>query len=261
MPHAAWSAGVEPWVLVVLGAGAYLAGAVDAIVGGGGLINLPLLLLFGMPVPTALGTNKLAGIAGTATATATFAAARAIRWPIVFAGAVAAFAGALLGAHTVLQIDASTLRVIVSVLLLVVSAIVAFQPQMGANVGASAAQRSIWRSGAIGLATGFYDGFFGPGAGVFMIFLFVTWLGLDFLAASGISKATNFASNLGAIAVFALAGTIDYRAGAVMAVGAVAGSFTGSRLAIVRGARFVRFVFLAMAWAIAIRLLLQALHR
>jgi uncharacterized membrane protein YfcA len=260
MPYAVWSAGAEPWVLVALGATAYIAGAVDAIVGGGGLINLPALLLFGMPVPTALGTNKLAGIAGTATATATFAAARAIRWPIVFTGALAAFVGALLGAHTVLQIDPSVLRVIVSVLLIVVSAIVAFRPQLGAGA-AKAAERSIWRSGAIGLATGYYDGFFGPGAGVFMIFLFVIWLGLDFLAASGISKATNFASNFGAIAVFALAGTIDYRVGVVMAIGAVAGSFTGSRLAIVRGARFVRYVFLAMAWALAVRLLLQALHR
>jgi uncharacterized protein len=261
MPHAAWSGSAEPWVLVALLATAYLAGAVDAIVGGGGLINLPVLLLFGMPVSTALGTNKLAGIAGTATATATFAAARAIRWPIVFAGAIAAFAGGLLGARTVLQIDPAVLRVIVSVLLLAVSAIVAFRPQLGSAAGANAAGRSIWRSGAIGLATGYYDGFFGPGAGVFMIFSFVAWLGLDFLAASGISKATNFASNLGAIIVFALAGTIDYRAGAVMAVGAVAGSFTGSRLAIVRGALFVRYVFLAMASLLAVRLLLQALHR
>jgi uncharacterized protein len=260
MPHVLWSAGVEPWVLVVLGATAYLAGAIDAIVGGGGLINLPVLLLFGMPVSTALGTNKLAGIAGTATATATFAAARAIRWPIVFTGAAAAFVGALFGAHTVLRIDPALLRVIVSVLLLVVSGIVVFRPQLGA-AETIPAERSIWRSGAIGLATGYYDGFFGPGAGVFMVFLFVMWLGLDFLAASGVSKATNFASNLGAIAVFALAGSIDYRVGVVMAIGAVAGSFTGSRLAIVRGAGFVRYVLLAMAWALAVRLLLQALHR
>jgi hypothetical protein len=252
---------VETWMLVVLGATAFVAGAVDSIVGGGGLINLPVLLLFGLPVQTALGTNKLAGIAGTATATATFAAARAIRWPIVFAGAIAAFAGGLLGAHTVLRIDPGLLRVIVSVLLLVVSAVVALRPQLGQVVAARVAERSIWRSGAIGLATGYYDGFFGPGAGVFMIFLFVTWLGLDFLAASGVAKATNFASNLGAIIIFALAGTIDYRIGAVMAVCAIGGSFTGSRLAIVRGISFVRYVFLAMAWALAARLLWQALHR
>ncbi|HEV2909017.1 MAG TPA: TSUP family transporter [Candidatus Eremiobacteraceae bacterium] len=252
---------VETWMLVALGATAFVAGAVDSIVGGGGLINLPVLLLFGLPVSTALGTNKLAGIAGTATATATFAAARAIRWPIVFAGAIAAFAGALLGAHTVLRIDPGVLRVIVSVLLLVVSAVVALRPQLGQVVAARGAERSIWRSGAIGLATGYYDGFFGPGAGVFMIFLFVMWLGLDFLAASGVAKATNFASNLGAIIIFALAGTIDYRIGAVMAVCAVAGSFTGSRLAIVRGSSFVRYVFLAMAWLLAARLLWQALHR
>jgi len=252
---------VEPWVLVALGATAFVAAAVDAVVGGGGLINLPALLLTGMPVSLALGTNKLSGIAGTATATATFAAARQIRWPIVTASALAAFAGALLGARTVLLLDPKLLRVIVSALLLVVSAVVALRPQLGARFTGAVVQRSVWRSGAIGLATGYYDGFFGPGAGVFMIFLFVAWLGVDFLAASGLAKATNFASNLGAIIVFALAGTIDYQIGVVMAVCAVAGSFTGSRLAIVRGAVFVRFVFLAVAWMVAARLLWQALHR
>ena len=261
MVHDAWSANAPLWLFFVLGATAYVAGALDAIVGGGGLVNVPVLLLFGMPVPTALGTNKLASIAGTATATATFAAARAIRWPIVFAAAITAFVGALLGARTVLALDPALLRVIVSVLLLVVSAIVAFRPQLGTAAARNVVHSSVWRSAAIGLATGYYDGFFGPGAGVFMVFLFVAWLGLDFLAASGISKPTNFASNLGAIVVFAFAGTIDYRIGVVMAVGAIAGSFTGSRLAIVKGAGFVRWVFLAMAWALAIRLLLQALHR
>jgi uncharacterized protein len=249
----------EWWLLAVLGLTAFFAAAVDAIGGGGGLINVPALLLAGLPVPVALGTNKLAGIAGTATATATFAAARAIRWPLVIAGAVAALAGAVLGTRTVLHVDQASLRIIVSVLLLAVSTLAAVRPQLGTEP-AHAAQRSIWRSGAIGFATGFYDGFFGPGAGTFMIFLLVAWLGLDFLAASGVAKVMNFASNLGAIAVFALAGAIDYRIGVVMAAGAVAGSFTGSRLAIVRGARFVRYVFLAMAWLAAGRLLWQALH-
>lgn len=247
-------------MLLVLGLVAYVAAAVDAIGGGGGLINVPVLLLLGLPVPVALGTNKVAGIAGTATATATFSAARAIRWPVAVAGSIAAIAGALLGAHTVLHVDPSALRIIVSVLLLVVSTVVALRPQLGERPAAHVAQRSIWRSGAIGLAMGFYDGFFGPGAGLFMIFALVAWLGLDFLAASGIAKVMNFASNLGAIVVFALAGTIDYGIGLAMAVGAVAGSFTGSRLAIVRGAGFVRYVFIAMAWLLAARLLWQALQ-
>ena len=251
---------LEWWVLAALGLTAFVAAAVDAIVGGGGLLNLPALLLVGMPVPTALGTNKLSGIAGTATATATFAAARAIRWPVATTGAIAAFAGALLGARSVLHVDPVALRIIVSALLLVVSSVIALRPQLGAQPAAQTAQRSIWRSGAIGLALGFYDGFFGPGAGVFMIFAFVLWLGLDFLSATGVAKIMNFASNLGAIIVFALAQTIDYRVGLIMAGCAVAGSFTGSRIAIVRGAPFVRYVFLGMAWLLAARLLWQALH-
>jgi len=249
----------EWWLLVILGVTAFCAGLVDAIAGGGGLINVPALLLAGLPVPVALGTNKLAGIAGTATATATFAAARAIRWPLVIAGAIAACGGAVIGSHTVLRVNPSSLRIIVSVLLIGASTFAALQPQLGAQPE-RVAQRSLWRSGAIGLATGFYDGFFGPGAGTFMIFFLVAWLGLDFLAASGVAKVMNFASNLGAIVVFALAGAIDYRIGVVMMAGAVAGGFTGSRLAIVRGARFVKFVFLAVAWLAAGRLLWQALH-
>ena len=250
----------EWWLLAVFGLIAFCAGVIDAIAGGGGLINVPALLLAGLPVPVALGTNKLAGIAGTATATATFAAARAIRWPLVIAGAIAAFGGAVLGSHTVLRVDPSSLRIIVSMLLIGASTFAALQPQLGTHPGA-VAQRSLWRSGAIGLATGFYDGFFGPGAGTFMIFLLVAWLGLDFLAASGATKAMNFASNLGAVIVFASAGSIDYRIGIVMAVGALAGGFTGSRLAIVRGAQFVKLVFLIVAWLAAGRLLWQALHR
>ncbi len=250
----------EWWVLVALGVTAFFAGAVDAIGGGGGLLNVPALLLAGLPPQLALGTNKLAGIAGTATATATFAAARAIRWPIVIAGAVAAFVGGLLGARTVLHIDPALLRIVVSVLLLVASVVVVLRPQIGERPAASVAERSIWRSGAIGLATGYYDGFFGPGAGTFMVFLFVALLGLDFLAATGVAKAANLASNLGAIIVFALAGTIDYRIGLIMAGGAIAGSFTGSRLALARGAAFVRYVFLGIAVALALRLLWQALH-
>jgi uncharacterized membrane protein YfcA len=247
-------------MLVVAGAAAFVAAVVDSIVGGGGLINVPVLLLFGLPVPTALGTNKVASLAGTATASVTYAAAGAIRWPIVAAGAVTAFAGALGGARTILALDPDSERVVVSVLLIVVSAIIVLRPNLGV-IARTPVQRSLWRSGAIGLATGFYDGFFGPGAGAFMIFLFVVWLGLDFLAAAGVTRFVNFASNLGALVVFALAGTIEYRIGAVMAACAIAGSFTGSRLALARGARFVRYVFLVMVWVLAARLLLQALHR
>lgn len=249
----------EWWLLPALGITAFVAAAVDAVVGGGGLINLPALLLTGMPVTVALGTNKMAGIAGTTTSSLTYAAAGKIRWPIVISGAIAALIGGLAGARAVVSVDPAVLRIVVSLLLLVAAAVVALQPSLGITPQ-EAARRSLWRSGAIGLATGFYDGFFGPGAGAFMIFLFVAWLGLDFLAAAGVARFVNFASNLGAISVFALAGVIDYRIGAVMAVAAVGGSYVGSRLAIVRGALFVRYVFLTLTWLIAARLLWQALH-
>jgi uncharacterized protein len=255
MPH------LDPWLIGLLGIVAFVAATIDALVGGGGLINVPALLLAGLPPQLALGTNKLSGIAGTATATATFAAARAIRWPLVAGATVAALVGSALGTHVVLHTDPALLRIVVSVLLLLVSLVVTLNPRLGQDVARAAATRSIWRSSAIGLALGFYDGFFGPGTGIFMVFLFVAWLGLDFLGATGMAKVANFASNLGSVIVFALAGAIDYRVGTVMAIGAVAGGFTGSRLAIVRGAPFVRYVFLAVAWTLAASLLWQVLRR
>lgn len=247
-------------MLAALGATAFVAMLVDAIVGGGGLILLPAVLLAGLPPQLALGTNKVAGIAGTTTATLTFAAAGRIRWPLVAAAALAAFVGAALGAHVVLGVDPRALRVIVSVLLIAASLAAALNPGLGLLPNPNAPARSIWRSGAIGLGVGFYDGFFGPGTGTFMIFLFVAWLGLDFLHASGAAKFANFASNLAAVIVFALARSIDAGLALVLAVGAVAGAFVGSRLAIARGAGFVRWIFLAMVWALAARLVWQAFH-
>jgi len=253
MPH------LDLWVIAVLGAVAYVAATVDAIAGGGGLLNVPALLLAGLPVQVALGTNKLAGIAGTATATATFAAAGTIRWQLVASASIAALAGSVLGTHTVLHTDPRLVRGIVVVLLVLVSLVVAVNPRFGQKAGAPAA-RSVWRSGAIGLGLGFYDGFFGPGAGLFMAFAFVTMLGVDLLGATGMAKAANFASNLGSVVTFALGGAIDYRAGIVMGVCAAAGAFTGSRLAIVRGAPFIRYVFLSIALLLAASLIWQALR-
>lgn len=255
MPH------TSVLVVVVLGGVAFAAAAIDALVGGGGLLNVPALLLAGLPPQFALGTNKLAGFFGTATATATFAAARAIRWQVVTAGAAAALVGSIIGARTVLHVDPAALRVVVSVLLVLAALAVALNPALGMKPSRDGVAGSIWRSGAIGLLTGFYDGFFGPGTGLFMVFLFVAWLGLDFLAASGAAKAANFASNVGAVVVFAWAGSIDYEIGLAMAVCAVAGAYVGSRLAILRGAAFVRYLFLAMVWTLAALLLWQVLHR
>ncbi|HXM18401.1 MAG TPA: TSUP family transporter [Candidatus Tumulicola sp.] len=255
MPH------TDPWVIAVLGAVAFVAATIDAVAGGGGLVNVPALLLAGLPVQMALGTNKLAGIAGTATATVTFASARAIRWHLVASAMIAALLGSVLGAHAVLNTNPTILRIVVIVLVLLVSLVITVFPQLGQDLTRQAATHSIWRSGTIGLALGFYDGFFGPGAGLFMVFLFVAWLGLDFLHATGMAKAANFASNLGSVVIFALAGAIDYRVGVVMAACAIAGGFTGSRLAILRGAPFVRYVFLAMTWVLASSLLWQILRR
>ncbi len=254
MPH------LHAGVVVTLGVVACIAAALDALVGGGGLVNLPALLLAGLPPHIALGTNKLAGIAGTTSATLTYAAAKTIRWPIVYSAAVSAFFGGIAGARMVIRIHPDMLRIIVSALLIIVSIIISLRPTLGTAPPRTAPERSLWRSAIIGLLLGCYDGFFGPGAGLFLIFLFIMWLGLDFLAATGAAKVVNLASNAAAVVVFAASQAIDYQVGVIMAAGAVVGGYAGSRLAVLRGAAFIRYVFLVVVWILSARLLWQLIE-
>jgi uncharacterized membrane protein YfcA len=235
--------------LLIVSLASLLAGAVDSIVGGGGLILVPALFAVypSAPPPTLLGTNKSASVWGTAFATLQYARRVQINWAVMLPAFGAALAGSLVGAYTVTVIDPGFLRAMLPLILLAVLVYTLWQKKLGTDhrpSGSTVRQR--WLACGIGLVIGWYDGFFGPGTGSFFIFLFVRLLGYDFLNASASAKLLNVATNLAAIGLFASKGLIWWHVGLTMAVANVAGSLLGARLALRHGSGFVRWVFVAV---------------
>jgi uncharacterized membrane protein YfcA len=244
--------------LPALCAAAFLAGFIDSVVGGGGLIQLPALLLLlprTTPVPDILGTNKFVGITGTAAAAWNYARHVQIEWRAVWPAAASGFVLSFCGALSVSHLDPAVLRPMILVLLTAV-ALYTFRRQ---DFGALHAPRLAPGvrgplSALLGGVVGFYDGFFGPGTGSFLIFGFIGIFGFDFLTASAGAKVINTATNLSTVGYFASTGHVLYRLAIPMAVCNVLGSFTGTRLAILKGSRFVRAFFLAVVCAIICKL-------
>lgn len=237
-----------------------VAGFVDAIAGGGGLLTVPALLWAGLPPQVALGTNKLQSSCGTALATWNYTRAGLLRWRALAAGLATTFAAAFAGAWAVSHVDATSLRRIIPGVLLLVAGYTALNPDLGRRAGKARMGAAAFAA-LFGTVLGFYDGFLGPGTGSFWMMAWVLVLGLDLRSATGHTKAMNLASNLAALAWFAGTSRVDYAVGAVMASGQLVGANLGSRLAIRRGAQVIRPVFLAMVTAIALKLLWDAFQR
>lgn len=236
-------------LLFVLGLAAFGAGFVDAVVGGGGLIQIPALFAAypGLHPASLFGTNKLASVVGTASAAVQYARRIAIPWRVAAPGALAAFIGSWFGARAVAYLAPELLRPLVLLLLILVALYTFARKDLGASSREPAhGVRSGLVAVAIGASVGFYDGFFGPGTGSFFIFLLVRFLGMDFLRASVTAKILNVSTNLAAIGFFAFNVELLWKVAAVMAVCNLAGALLGSRLALRHGAAFVRRIFLAV---------------
>ena len=243
---------------------AFLAGFMDSMVGGGGLIQLPalLILLPGAAVPTGLGTNKLVAMAGTSVAARQYARHVKLDWPMLGPAAGAAFVCSGLGARAVSLVHTNLLRPAILVLLVVVAVYVFWQKDFGA-IHAPRLSPSIrrWAGVGIGGVIGFYDGFFGPGTGSFLIFTFIGVFGLNFLTASASSKVVNAATNLAAVLLFGLTGHLLYGLALPMAACNIGGSVLGTRLAVAKGSRFVRALFLVVLSGIIVRFAWDILKR
>lgn len=241
---------------MVLCAGAFLAGWVDAIVGGGGLIQVPLLFgaLPGSSPATLFGTNKLSSVWGTAFAAWRYSRRIAVPWHLALPAAASAFAASYYGALTVALLPKEQLRPLILVLLIGVAVYTFRRKEFGvASAAAMQTGHEPLVAMAIGAAIGFYDGFFGPGAGSFLIFLFVRFLALDFLRASAAAKIVNVATNIAALLYFVPSGNVLWHFGIAMALFNVAGSLWGSHLVLRHGSGFVRKVFLSMAVALILK--------
>ena len=242
------------WLIVTLAS--MLAGGIDSIVGGGGLILIPTLFaVYPNAAPATLfGTNKSAAVWGTSIATAQYARRVRLRWPVLLPAAGAALAGSFTGAWVLTLIDPGFLRRTLPFVLAAVLAYTLAKKDLGRTHAPRHTHRvQVVLACAIGLTIGFYDGFFGPGTGSFFIFLFVRLLGYDFLNASASAKLLNVATNVAAIALFALKGHVWWQVGLVMAVANVAGSLIGTRLALKHGAGFVRGVFIVVVGALILK--------
>ncbi|WP_068279736.1 TSUP family transporter [Aldersonia kunmingensis] len=242
----------------VLLSAALAAGWVDAVVGGGGLIVLPALLVTmpNLAPQTALGTNKATAIAGTSAAVITFSRRVPMRWKVLAPAAALAAVTAAVGAATVALIDKSLFIPIVMVVLAGVAVFVTVRPTVGLTMAKH--PPSLRRFAlVVGLAAGligFYDGLLGPGTGTFLIISFATLLGTDFVRSAAMAKVINLGSNFGALMYFAATGHVLWKLGLAMAGLNIVGAVIGSRMALRRGAEFVRIVLLVVVIVMVIRL-------
>lgn len=244
-----------PDFLILAGA-AFFAGFIDAVVGGGGLIQVPALfsVLSGAPPATLLGTNKLAGIWGTAVAARSYLRAVRLRWSMVLPAALLAFAFAFAGAMAVTHLPPGYLRKGLPFVLAALALYTFHKKDLGVHdCPRWPAARENLLAMIVGAAIGFYDGFFGPGTGSFFVFLFVRLFGYDFLRASAVAKVLNVACNAAALCWFAASGHVYWQLGLGMAVFSVAGSMLGSRMAIRLGSGFVRKMFLVVVCALILK--------
>ncbi|HTZ00127.1 MAG TPA: TSUP family transporter [Rhodocyclaceae bacterium] len=235
--------------LVLLAIAATTAGFIDAVAGGGGLIQVPALftLLPGESPAVLFGTNKGSSIVGTANATWRYGRGLRLPWDIALPAAATAILFSYVGAATVAWLPREVVRPVVLGLLVGVFAHTAWRPDFGGGRGGGrniAPRWRPWAAAGAGAALGFYDGFFGPGAGSFMIFAFVWLFGLDFLRASGAAKVVNLATNAAALLYFLPHGQVLWATTLVMAVFNFLGATVGTRLALRHGTDFVRLLFL-----------------
>ncbi len=249
---------VESPQLIFLFFAALLAGGIDAMVGGGGLIQLPSLLVTfpQTPLPMLFGTNKLGSAVGTLFATFRYLKEVTPPFKVSTVAAVSAFFGSFLGASFAAHINPSVMRPIVLVLLVAVATYTVCKPSLGSQSQKKIhdVPRLMEKTVALALCVGFYDGFFGPGTGTFFLFGFVVLFHLDFITASALSKIANLSTNCAALSFFLPAGYVVWEVGCVLALGNLIGSLIGASLAVKKGTGFVRKVFLIVVTALTARL-------
>lgn len=242
--------------LLIVSLASLLAGFVDSIVGGGGLILVPALFVtFPSTHPATLfGTNKGASVWGTAMATWQYTRRVEMRWAALLPAVAASFVAAFAGAWLVTVVSPDFLRKTLPAVLLAVLIYTLLKKELGRiHAPRFAGRQEAWLAAAIGVSIGFYDGFFGPGAGSFLVFLFVRLLGYDFLSASAAAKLINTATNVAALLLFATRGHVWWHFVAAMALANVLGSLAGSHLALKHGTGFVRTVFIVVVSALILK--------
>ncbi len=235
--------------IILLALSGFTAGFIDAVVGGGGLIQTSFLLITfpKMPLPVLFGTNKIAALAGTSIAAFKYAKKITFNYKLLFVIAISCFISSFLGARLVNQIDSHTLKPVILIILIAIAIFTFIKKNLGAVESKElSANKQLLFGSCIGLAVGFYDGFFGPGTGSFFVLGFVVVLGFEFVKASAYAKVVNCVTNISALIVFMKEGNYILHLAILLAVFNIAGSFLGSSLALKKGNGFVRIIFLVI---------------
>lgn len=249
----------EGWYLALFATG-LVAGYVDAIAGGGGLITVPVLLATGISPAEALGTNKFQSSCGTALATVRYARDGLLDGKDWRPGILATLLGAAGGAWAVQRVNPGLLRPAIPILLALIALALLLKPELG-RIARPARMEFLPFSIGFGLLLGFYDGFFGPGTGTFWMMACLLVMGRDLLGATAHTKVMNLASNLASLSVFLATGQVRFAIGLSMAAGQLAGGWLGAHTAVRGGARVIRPLFLGVVIALAAKLSWDALRR
>lgn len=233
--------------LILLSLSAFTAGFIDAVVGGGGLIQTPFLLITfpKMPLPVLFGTNKIAALAGTSIAAFNYAKKITFNFKLLLVIALSCALSSFLGAQIVNHIDTTILKPIILVVLIIIAIYTFIKKNLGAlETKELPLNKQMLYGSGIGLVVGFYDGFFGPGTGSFFVLGFVVILGFEFVKASAYAKVVNCVTNISALIVFIKQGNYILHLAILLAIFNIIGSFIGSHIALRKGNGFVRVIFL-----------------
>lgn len=243
-------------MIILLCIAGFAAAFVDSIAGGGGLISLPAFLAAGIPTHFALGTNKFSATAASCTSSIKYAASGKVNFNFLRYLLPFTFIGAALGVKAALMIDPKYLKPLVLVLVLVVGIYSLFSKNIGQEDKFNELTKmSIFLGIVLAFVIGFYDGFFGPGTGSFLIFGLISIFGFDFINAGGNARVMNFISNLTALVLFAIQGKIDYLYGVPVAIAMIFGARLGTVFALKKGSKFIKPIFITMSLAVACKML------
>jgi len=239
--------------IIFLAAG-FLAGFVDSIAGGGGIITVPVLMASGMPPHIALATNKLQSTFGSFTASLNFIRKGLVSLKEVYLGIIFTFLGAIIGTKTILLLDAGVLNKIIPFMLVLIFLYTLFNPKFGKIDKKSRFSTPVFFL-IFGLLIGFYDGFFGPGTGTFWTIALITFMGLNLKKATATTKVMNFTSNVVSFGVFLFSGNVLFTIGILMGFGQIFGAFVGSSLVVKKEVAFIRVFFLIVVGITILKLI------
>lgn len=251
---------VDMGTFLFLGVACFIASFVDAVAGGGGLITVPAYLASGIPAHVALGTNKVSSSIGTIASALKFATSGKVNWELSKKILPFSFIGALLGVKTVVLIDSKYLYPIAIVLLLIVLIYTMINKSLGEENNFAGLNSDNVNVGRImGVVMGFYDGFFGPGTGSFLIFALIRIFKLDFTNASGNAKILNLTSNLASMFLFIFLGKVNFFYSVPIGIIMIFGATLGAKTAVTRGTKFIKPMFLVVTSIVLVKMVAESI--